>query len=462
MKLITQSEFKLQVKPVYADKLGDQVPADFSGKANKYLPLLQADGSGTIYYGLGDSTDSDRELVYKFYKLAKRLIQLDIDEYQLDLPDHLVADDTRIGYALEGLMQTEYRFDKYKSKADEATEPVVHTNESTIAQVYSEMESLVEGINVTRDLINTPANDLYPETLADQVVELFAGSSVEVEVLDKPAIEELGMHALLSVAQGSDRDPRVIIIRYQGNADSDDQLTLVGKGVTYDSGGYAIKSAGGMASMKSDMSGAASVVGTIHALANNDVKANVVGIIGAVENLISGSAFKNGDIISSLKGSSIEVGNTDAEGRLVLADVLYYASQQWPGQPMVDIATLTGAVVAALGTQVTGLMGNDSEFVDQILTASERADEDTFELRIFDVHRDQIKSKVADIANSATGGAGSLTAAAFLEHFADGQPWAHLDIAGTAFSSNGRRYYPDGATGRPVKTLYNLAKMMAE
>ncbi len=462
MKLKTESKFKLKIKPVYADLLGEEVPADFSGKANKYLPLLQADGSGTIFYGLGKSTDSDRELINTFYQLAKRLKQLDIAEYQLVLPEHLMAEDTRIGYALEGLMQSEYQFNTYKTKSEEMTEPVVHTNESTIVQVYSETVSLIQGINVSRDLINTPANDLYPETLADQVVDLFADSAVEVEVLDKQAIESIGMHALLAVAQGSDRDPRVIIIRYQGNPDSEDQLTLVGKGVTYDSGGYAIKSAGGMASMKSDMSGAASVVGTIHALANNNVKTNVVGIIGAVENLISGAAFKNGDIISSLKGSSIEVGNTDAEGRLVLADILYYASQEWPGQPMVDIATLTGAVVVALGTQVTGLMGNQSDLTNQILSASEIADEDTFELRIFDVHRDQIKSKVADIANSAKGGAGSLTAGAFLEHFVNGQPWAHLDIAGTAFASSGRRYLPDGATGRPVKTLYHLAKYMAK
>lgn len=284
MKLKTESKFKLKIKPVYADLLGEEVPADFSGKANKYLPLLQADGSGTIFYGLGKSTDSDRELINTFYQLAKRLKQLDIAEYQLVLPEHLMAEDTRIGYALEGLMQSEYQFNTYKTKSEEMTEPVVHTNESTIVQVYSETVSLIQGINVSRDLINTPANDLYPETLADQVVDLFADSAVEVEVLDKQAIESIGMHALLAVAQGSDRDPRVIIIRYQGNPDSEDQLTLVGKGVTYDSGGYAIKSAGGMASMKSDMSGAASVVGTIHALANNNVKTNVVGIIGAVEN----------------------------------------------------------------------------------------------------------------------------------------------------------------------------------
>ena len=302
---------------------------------------------------------------------------------------------------------------------------------------------------------------MYPESFANYVVDLFKDLPVEVDVLDKNQIENLNMKAFLSVSEGSDKEPKFVIIKYMPE-DKKEHITFVGKGLTYDSGGYAIKTTSGMVNMKSDMAGASSVVGAIYALAKNEVQTNVVGVMALCENLISGSAYKNGDIISSMKGTTIEIANTDAEGRVTLADSLYYAATKLNSTTIVDLATLTGACIVALGEKVTGVVSNDDNVCESLIDASLRADENMFRFQVFNEHRQQIKGTEGDIKNSTTGGAGAITAGVFLEEFVENKPWAHLDIAGPAFQDSQSSYLPKGATGTPVKTLYEFAKSESE
>src|SRR5690625_593099 len=253
----------------------------------------------------------------------------------------------------------------------------------------------------------------------------------------------------------------MIVLKYLPLGKEEPVISLVGKGVTYDSGGYAIKTAKGMATMKVDMAGAGAMIGKMHALAAKDNQQNVVAVIGATENLISGEAFKNGDIIDTLKGTTVEVLNTDAEGRLVLADALYYAATELNSKAIVDAATLTGAVIAALGQNITGVMTNDQELVDEVIQASKTTGEDMWQLPITPEFREKIKGDHTDLINSAINfvGAGTIFAAAFLEHFVEDVPWVHLDIAGTSYArNNGNKYLPKGASGVPVKTLYEFVK----
>lgn len=363
----------------------------------------------------------------------------------------------------EGFMQATYSFDDYRSeKPTKFLEEVSLLSDiKTAEESLDEIVNVLNSVNFTRDLVNTPANDLYPETLAKRVVDEFEGTDVEVEVFDKDALIKLGTEALLAVSKGSEKEPRMLVLKYLPLGEDEPAVSLVGKGVTYDSGGYAIKSAKGMATMMTDMAGAAAMIGTLQALAKNNVEQNVVAVIGATENLISGNAFKNGDIINSLKGSTIEVLNTDAEGRLVLADALYYAATELNSKYIIDAATLTGAVIAALGTNTTGVMTNNQELLKKVEDASKVVGEKIWQLPITDEFREAIKGNNADLTNVPPNpaGAGSIFAAAFLEEFVEDIPWVHLDIAGTSYSqTKGDKYLPKGASGIPVKTLYEFVK----
>ncbi|HZK47544.1 MAG TPA: leucyl aminopeptidase, partial [Atopostipes sp.] len=365
--------------------------------------------------------------------------------------------------SVEGVLQASYNFQEYKSKKKDA----ILSNISFISDLENADEvvkstwNVLKGIDLTRDLVNTPANDLYPETLADKVNETFQDTAVEVEIFDKAALQELGAEAILAVSQGSSKEPRMIVLKYMPLGPDEPVISLVGKGVTYDSGGYALKTARGMATMMTDMAGAAAMIGTVQALAANDVQKNVIAVIGATENLISGEAFKNGDIINTLKGTTVEVLNTDAEGRLVLADVLYYTATEFKPTFMIDAATLTGAVIAALGENMTGALTNDQDLLDKVLDASKLVGEDMWQLPITDEFREKMKGNNADLTNAilAPVGAGTISASAFLENFVEDIPWVHLDIAGTSYAgSKGNKYLPKGASGIPVKTLYQFIK----
>ena len=321
---------------------------------------------------------------------------------------------------------------------------------------------LAEAAILARDMINEPANVMTPTRIAEIAQQVAQEGGLGIKVLERAQMEELGMGALLGVARGSDQPPKFIVLEYSGDPGTpSNNIGLVGKGITFDTGGISIKPAAGMEDMKGDMAGAASVVGAMQAISQLKPTINVTGIIAATENMPGGSAQRPGDVVRSMSGKTIEVINTDAEGRLVLADALIYARQMGITR-LVDIATLTGAMVVALGHACSGVMGNDQELIDQTIKAGQSTGERIWQLPMYDDYKDQIKSNVADIKNTGGRAAGSITAAQFLAEFAETTPWAHLDIAGTYFSDKDKGYLVKGGTGVPTRTLVNLTAQLAD
>ncbi len=316
---------------------------------------------------------------------------------------------------------------------------------------------LGEAVNLTRELVNRPACDIYPESVAHTAERVAQETGLSCEVLDVPQIEAERMGSLMAVAQGSDRPPRVVVLRHEGAGRGKPTLALVGKGVTFDSGGLSLKPNDSMKDMKCDMAGAATVLGAMAAIARLGLPVNVVGYLGLVENMISGRSYKLGDVLHARNGVTIEVLNTDAEGRLVLADVLSYAVDRGCDH-LVDLATLTGACVVALGEDVVGAFTNDQSWCDSVLGAAKTAGEDVWQLPMFDSFAEQLKSDVADCKNVGTRWGGAITAAKFLEKFVADKPWVHLDIAGPSFASSGNASREGGATGVMLRTLVELAE----
>ncbi len=312
-------------------------------------------------------------------------------------------------------------------------------------------QAIVNGVNLAKDLGNLPGNYCTPTYLADQAKVLAKGSGLKVQVLEQKEIEKLGMGSFLSVAMGSDQPPKFIVMQYHGGAKNEKPVVLVGKGITFDSGGISIKPAAEMDEMKYDMCGAASVLGTMQAVAELKLPLNVVGLVPTCENLPSGSANKPGDIVTSMSGQTIEVLNTDAEGRLILCDALTYAERFEPAA-VVDVATLTGACVIALGSVVSGLLANDDALARELYAAGEESGDRCWQLPLLDDYQEQLKSNFADMANIGGRAAGTITASAFLSRFARKYKWAHLDIAGTAWKSGKEK----GGTGRPVPLLVHF------
>ncbi|QCE32510.1 leucyl aminopeptidase [Acetobacteraceae bacterium] len=329
-------------------------------------------------------------------------------------------------------------------------------NESWIS-----LKAILDGTIFTRDLVNAPANDLYPESYAKKIEEL-KSVGVEVELLDEAAMKKLGFGALLGVAQGSSRKPYTVIMRYNGGKQGDAPVAFVGKGVTFDTGGISLKPAARMDEMKSDMGGSGAVVGALKALALRKAKVNVVGVVGLVENMPSGDAQRPGDIVTSHQGKTIEVLNTDAEGRLVLADVLTYTARQYKPKAMVDVATLTGAIVIALGDVYAGLFPGSEEVSSKLLKAAEVSGEKIWRMPMGADYAKDLKSPVADLQNiTGKRGAGSTTAAEFLKAFVEDTPWAHLDIAAVAWKDYATALGPKGATGFAVRLLNHFADSYA-
>ncbi|WP_164100646.1 leucyl aminopeptidase [Candidatus Laterigemmans baculatus] len=313
-----------------------------------------------------------------------------------------------------------------------------------------------EAMNLTRRLVNEPACVIYPSSFADEATKLGEACGLEVEVWDESRLEQENCRALLAVGRGSARESRLVKLRYQGAGDDRPPIALVGKGVTFDSGGLSIKPSDGMLTMKCDMAGAATVLGVISAAARLGIKENIVGLVGLAENMVAGDSFKLGDVLHTRSGKTVEVHNTDAEGRLVLADTLDVALEESP-RGIVDLATLTGACVVALGVDVCGLFTNNRPLLDSVRRAAGEAGEPVWELPMFDFYAEQIRSKVADIKNVGEGRwGGAITAAKFLEEFVAGTPWVHIDIAGPAFADNPKPMRDAGATGVMVRSLVNL------
>lgn len=313
-----------------------------------------------------------------------------------------------------------------------------------------------EGICIAKRLVNEPPNKIYPESFVTEAQRLGDECGFSVEAWDKEKLIAENCNAILAVSAGSEREPRLAIFRYDGGPDDEAPIAIVGKGVTFDSGGLSIKPSEGMKDMKCDMAGAATVLGTMAAVSRLKLAKNVVGLVGLSENMISGNSYKLGDVIKTRNGTTVEVLNTDAEGRVVLADTLDVAVQQEPSN-IVDLATLTGACLVALGTDVAGVMTNDSAWCQQIKLAAEQEDEKVWELPMWDFYGEQIKSKVADIKNVGEGRwGGAITAAKFLETFVGDIPWVHIDIAGPAFADSPKEWRDAGATGAMVRTLVRL------
>ncbi len=359
----------------------------------------------------------------------------------------------------EGIMLGQYQRRTYKleQKQDARLSAVSYSAEfaldpSDLAQSIQIAQVYAEATNYARDLTNIPGNMLTPQGLAEQAVQLAEQTGLTIEVLDDEAIVNKGMHALYSVGKGSANKPRMIVLKYQGREQWDEVLGLVGKGITFDTGGISLKRAEGMDEMISDMGGAAVVLGVMKAIAAIKPKANVVAVIPSAENMPSSSAYKPGDVIHSLSGKTIEVLNTDAEGRIVLADGITYA-KQLGATKLIDIATLTGAVMVALGDSATGAVTNDQNFYDSFLQMSNSIGERVWQLPVYPEYKEKLKSTVADLKNTGGRYAGTITGGLFIGAFAEDTPWIHLDIGGTAYLDRAQGIYPKGGTGVLVRTL---------
>jgi len=363
----------------------------------------------------------------------------------------------------EGALLGVYSFRKHITKEAEHGEikqlSIVTINKADVhllQQGCSKGKILSEAANLARDMVNEPANYMTPTHMAEMAKKLAEAHGLELNVLDKEQMQELGMGALLGVTQGSCQPPKFIVLNYKGGDSNETDLALVGKGITFDSGGISLKTSDKMEEMKFDMAGGAAVMAAISAIAQLKPRINVTAIVPAVENLPSGSALKPGDILTAMTGKTIEIISTDAEGRLILADALGYANKLH-AKLIVDVATLTGACIIALGNVCTGSFGNNQELVDKVIAAGAEAGELIWQMPMYDEYKEQNKSDVADIKNFGGKNAGAITAAQFLAEFAGNTPWVHLDIAGTNMSDKEHNYLVKGATGVAVRTLVNLA-----
>jgi leucyl aminopeptidase len=361
-----------------------------------------------------------------------------------------------------------YRFDKYRTKEKKENKPVLKTlqiqctGNTRAKTLFHAKDKVADGVFFTRDLVSEPANILYPETLAKQAQTL-SKLGIKVEVLNEAQMAKLGMGALLGVGQGSIRESRMVVMQWNGagkpakGKKAEAPIAFVGKGVTFDTGGISIKPSGGMEDMKWDMGGSGVVIGLMKALAGRKAKVNAVGIVGLVENMPGGNAQRPGDIVTSMSGQTIEVLNTDAEGRLVLADALWYTKERFKPKFMVNLATLTGAIIVCLGGEMAGLFSNNDRLSERLTEAGKKVDENLWRMPLGEAYDKMINSDAADMKNIGAGrGAGSTTAAQFLQRFVDKTPWAHLDIAGVTWSKSEKPTVPRGGTGFGVRLLDRL------
>ncbi len=455
------------------------VAARFSGKKDELLPIVGPPNlsvSRIVLAGLGKPESANSR---SFQQLGGNLVGhlngAGEEEATLiiDVAEGASTSSTDAAAELAfGAQLRSYRFDKYKTKQKPEQKPSL--NRLTVAtrgakaakRAYQPMKETAAAVFLTRDLVSEPANVIYPETLAAEAGRL-AEFGVEVEILDEHKMRELGMNALLGVGQGSARPPRVVVMQWHGAKDAagtrSRPLAFVGKGVTFDTGGISIKPAAGMGDMKWDMAGSAVVIGLMRLLAARKAPVDAVGVVGLVENMPSGTAQRPGDIVTSMSGQTIEVLNTDAEGRLVLADALWYCQARFKPRLIIDLATLTGAVIVALGHHRAGLFSNNDELADRLVEAGKAVGEQVWRLPLDDSYDREIDSDAADVKNIGGGrAAGSIIGAQFLQRFVNEVPWAHLDIAGTAWSTKDAPTVPKGATAFGVRLLDRFVSQYCE
>ena len=399
----------------------------------------------------------------KFSQLERKK-DVNISVLSEDYSINGISNSEFIGAFASGFNLKNYSFRKYRSKVREIKNSVKKITFLTNSPKESEknyrlFEKISKGVFLTRNLVSEPANELYPEKFVDDC-KILAKAGIELEIFDEKKLKKLGMRALLGVAQGSIRPARVLVMKWMGSKNKNDKpLAFVGKGVTFDTGGISIKPSGGMEDMKWDMGGAAVVSGLLYSLALRKAKANVIGIVGLVENMPDGNAQRPGDIVKSMSGQTIEVLNTDAEGRLVLADILWYVNKTYKPELMVDLATLTGAIIVALGDRYAGLFSNSDSLANNLLKASRNMKELLWRLPLDSEFDKLLNCNIADMKNiTGTRGAGSITAAQFLQRFVGKTKWAHLDIAGVTWSNKGTSLSRSGGTGFGVRLLDNFVK----
>ena len=443
----------------------------FDGKANQvtsFFPRGRLSAKQVLLVGLGKASEVTLERVRQAIGVAAKAARgLGVRQLTVEAPmgvdGRLAVPDQAAAIAEAAILAT-YRFHRYKSpdpadKPNPATVTILVRDRATVsvASKAARASSIVaDGVRLARDLANLPSNDAYPEKIAGLVRREARRVGLRCRVFDHRQIARLGMGGVLSVGQGSVHPPRLVVLEYRRGGRRP-TLALVGKGITFDSGGISIKPSEKMDQMKYDKSGGCAVVGALTAAARLRLPINIVGIVAFCENLPSGTAYRPGDIVRMYSGKTVEVLNTDAEGRMTLGDALAYAKRRYKPAAIVDLATLTGACVVALGNAAMGLFSNNQPLADRIVKAGEATWERVWQLPVWDDYHERIKSDVADIRQIGDrSGAGAITAACFLQKFVDGVPWAHLDIAGTAWAEEERPYVPRGATGSGVRLLVQL------
>ena len=438
----------------------------FKAKAGDIYADVSYRGSNIILAGLGkeDKLTID-SLTRAFYKLGKELMRLKVKSVNITVKKFKnLCYDQAVQAIAEGLLQSEYGFEKYLTEkkliptVNNVYMNVLDEKKEAAQLAIDQAHLLIDSVFLARDLVNEPAITLTPKKLSMAAKKALKPLGVKVDVYGRDEVSEIGMKAFLAVSKGSAHEPQFIVMTWNGDPDSHEKIALVGKGLTYDSGGYSIKPTDSMVDMKSDMAGSAAVIGAMKAIATAKLKQNVVAIVAACENMLSGIAYKPGDVIGSMSGKTIEILNTDAEGRVTLADALWYATTVEKADKVIDVATLTGACVVALGHTYTGAITNNDELMSQVINASKLAGEYIWQLPTHNDYKELIKGTVGDLINTGGRGAGTITAGLFLQEFVDDKPWVHLDIAGTSFLSKANGYLPKGATGVLVKTIYHLVE----
>jgi leucyl aminopeptidase len=439
----------------------------FTGKAGQALDLIVPEGlkvARLVVVGAGKPAEHRPNDFVKLGGAAMGKIPLSAAEATVfaELPGGAMRAD-RAAELAQGIQLRAYAFDRYKTKRkDDDKQPASRKVTVCIADVaaaraaFTARAAVAAGVLLARDLVNEPANVLYPAEFTRRAAAL-KKLGVAVEILDVPKLRKLGMNALLGVGQGSAHDSRVVVMRWNGGKKSDAPVAFIGKGVCFDTGGISIKPAASMEDMKGDMAGAACVTGLMHALAARKARVNAVGVIGLVENMPDGKAQRPGDIVKSMSGQTIEIINTDAEGRLVLGDVVWYAAKRFKPKFMVDLATLTGAIIVALGHEYAGLFANNDQLAERLRKAGEDTGELVWRMPLAKEYDKLIDSKFADMKNTGGRMGGAITAAQFIKRFVDDKmPWAHLDIAGTGFDSRSNEINKSWGSGWGVRLLDRL------
>ncbi len=438
----------------------------FEGKKGQVLHFVAPEGCGADHIlvgGLGATKDITTltyeeiggAFVQKSNALGVKILEVRVDDAAGKKIDAGEAE-AHIGL---GAALKSYRFDKYFTKEEAKDKPtlakikVLTVDVAKAQKAYGPLDALYQGSVLTRNVVTEPGNIIHPESLANVCKEL-SKDGLKVEVLGEKAMEKLGMGSLLSVGDGSQRESQLVVMQWNGGKKDDKPLAFIGKGVTFDTGGISIKPAGGMEEMKWDMGGSGTVIGLMKTLALRKANVNVVGVVGLVENMPDGKATRPGDVVTSMSGQTIEVLNTDAEGRLVLADALWYTQDRFKPEFMIDLATLTGAIIVSLGNEHAGLFSNDDKISERLVKLGQTTGEKTWRFPLSDAYNKQIDSPIADMQNIGNAkGAGSITAAQFLQRFVNDTPWVHLDIAGTAWTKEDKPTCSKGATAFGVKLL---------